>query len=63
MKLPYKFPQPVLYLLSIDLRVILVIIYTEVIAEKDSRIIETFHVRLFKSPFTVNTETFNGAKV
>jgi len=48
-KLPYKFPQPVLYLLSIDLRVILVIIYTEVIAEKDSRVVETFHVRLFKA--------------
>jgi len=48
MELPYKFSQTIFYLLSVNLQVILVIIYTKVIAEKNSWVIKTFHLRLLK---------------
>ena len=48
MELSYKFSQPILYLLPVDLQVILVIIYTKVVTEKNSRVIKTFHLRLLK---------------
>jgi len=62
MELSYKFSQPILYLLSVDLQLILVIIYAKVVAEKNSRVIKTFHFYLLNLLKTQNKTSTNGAK-